>query len=85
MSKLNDYILVTESRNLDDGSSDSDAPVHQEEDSASLRAFESSGISILNEKERTTSTEPRDQLSQELMSEGGIEIVSGEDEDESYL
>ena len=76
-----DYILVTGSRNLNDGSSDSDAKVHEEDEGASLNALEEQGISILNDTNRPSIDEPRDQLSRELMNEGGIEIIQGDEED----
>ena len=82
MSKLNDYILVTGSRNLNDGSSDSDPEVHEEGEDASLNALAGQGISILQKEEVSVREEPRDQFSQELMSQGGIEIIQGDDEEE---
>lgn len=84
MSKSDDYIIITESHDLDDGPIHSGAEIHEEEDDASMRALEKQGISILSSKDRPASDEPRDQFSQELMDEGGIEIVSS-DEEESYL
>ena len=90
MGKSDDYIIITGSRNLDEGSSNSDAVVHEEGEDASLRALEGQGISILGEETRqstNTETEPRDQFSRELMDEGGIEIVTGDEseEEESFL
>ena len=90
MSKSDDYIIITGSRNLDEGSSDSDAVVHEEKDDASLRALEGQGISIIgnehNEPHETSNEpEPLDQFSRELMDEGGIEIVSADEEEESFL
>ena len=86
MSSSDDYIIITESHDLDDGPIRSSAKIHEETDSASLRALEKEGISILNEEEPSAREEPRDQLSRELMDEGGIEIVSREDEEEeSFL
>lgn len=86
MSKSDDYILITGSHNLDAGLSDSDKKIQEEDDDASLRALESHGITILGEIERPVSDKPRDQFSRELMDEGGIEIVSGdEDEEPSFL
>lgn len=83
MASPNDYILVTGSRNLNDDVGDSNAKA-PEDDATSLHVLEGQGISILNEKESLASEEPRDQLSRELMDQGGIEIVSS-DEEESFL
>lgn len=88
MSKSDDYIIITGSRNLDEGSSNSDATVHEEREDASLRALEGQGISILDKEARqatNTDDKPRDQFSRELMDEGGIEIVSANEEEESFL
>lgn len=84
MSSSDDYIIVTESHDLDEGPIRSGVEIHEEPDDASLRALEDQGISILGEDERPVHAEPRDQFSRELMDEGGIEIVSS-DEEESYL
>lgn len=92
MGKSDDYIIITGSRNLDEGSSNSDAVVHEEGEDASLRALEGQGISIIgaeHNEPHETSNEPEhlDQFSRELMDEGGIEIVSGDEseEEESFL
>lgn len=79
-----DYIVVTGSRNLDDGTSDSDGQIHEEGEDASLRALEGQGISIIEREENPGTSEPRDQFSQELLDEGGIEIIEAEEE-ESFL
>lgn len=76
-----DYILVTGSRNLDDGTSDSDTNIPEEKESDSLSALEQQGVSIIETTERTAKGEPRDQLYRELMNEGGIEIIETEEED----
>ena len=90
MSSSNDYILVTGSRNLNDGSSDSDASIHEEGDDASLNALEGQGVSILGSMGGHLNSEASenahfDRFTQELMDQGGIEIVQGDDEDESIL
>lgn len=89
-----DYILVTSSHNLDDGTSDSDPQVHEEAEDASARALESQGISLVDDRnammqrsqaeDSPENAEPRDQFSIELMNEGGIEIIQGDEED-SFL
>jgi hypothetical protein len=84
MSSSNDYILVTGSRNLDDGSSDSDGKIQEEDEKASTSALEKQGVSILGDMSRPVSDEPRDQISKELFDESGIEIIDS-DEEESYL
>ena len=91
MSSSDDYIIITESHDLDEGPIRSGTKVHEEEEDASLRALEGQGISIIGGGEGSLldvdgEEEPLDQFSRELMSEGGIEIVSGDDEeDESFL
>ncbi|MFZ2303728.1 MAG: hypothetical protein WAV98_02990 [Minisyncoccia bacterium] len=92
MSSSDDYIIITESHNLDKGPIRSDMKIHEEKDDASLRALEGQGISIIdddhNEPHKTSNEpEPLDQFSRELMNEGGIEIVTGDEgeEEESFL
>lgn len=87
MTKSDEYIVVTGSRNLNGGDGEGDTIPHSEDDGASLRAMESSGISIIGEDEIPTGEEPLDDLSRELLKEGGIEIVRREDmdEDEAFL
>ena len=92
MSSSDDYIIITESHDMDKGPIDSDVEVHDEKDDASLRALEGQGISIIgggrSEPHETGSDqEPLDQFSRELMDEGGIEIVTGDEseEEESFL
>ena len=86
MSKSDDYIIITESHDLDKGPILSDTEVHEETADASLRALEKQGISVLGGgEERPIKDEPLDQFSRELMDEGGIEIVSADEEEESFL
>lgn len=85
MSASDDYIIITESHDLDKGPIRSDVQVHEETNDASLRALEGQGISILDEEEPPASDEPLDRFSRELMDEGGIEIVSADEEEESFL
>ena len=92
-----DYIVVTSSRNLDDGSSDNDPKIHEESDAESLSALAGQGISILDEEKSlplhapaknppasNLNIEPRDQVSRELMDEAGIEIIQN-GEEEAFL
>lgn len=90
MSQSDDYIIITESHDLDKGPIHSDVEVHEEKEDASLRALEGQGISIITGKDsniKDTDAEPLDQFSRELMDEGGIEIVTGDEreEEESFL
>ncbi|HAS84487.1 MAG TPA: hypothetical protein DCS23_00195 [Candidatus Yonathbacteria bacterium] len=92
MSKSDDYIIITESHDMDKWPIDSDMEVHDEKDDASLRVLEGQGISIIagehnNPHETSSEPEPREQFSRELMDEGGIEIFSEveRDEEESFL
>lgn len=92
MSKSDDYIIITESHDLDNGPIRSDVKIHEEKDDASLLALEKQGISIIGDEynePQETNNEPEhfEQFSRELMDEGGIEIVSGEEgeEEESFL
>lgn len=85
MSKSDDYIIITESHDLDEGPIRSGADIHEEKDDASLRALEGQGISIIGVEENLVNEEPRDQFTRELMNEGGIEIVSDDEEEESFL
>lgn len=87
MSKSDDYIIITESHDLDKGPIRSDVEIHEEADDASLKALEGQGISILGEQGQPTSAESKhlDDFSRELMNEGGIEILSGDEEEESFL
>lgn len=88
MSSSDEYIIVTGSRNLDSGDSDESSLPHNEGEDASLRAMESTGISIIGEDEPfVDNDEPIDNFSQELLDEGGIEIVPNKDkeEEEAFL
>ena len=94
MSSPNDYILITGSLNLDDGSNASNEKVLEEDEEASLQALKGQGISILDDDKSLSpsrdtenfqaTAEPRDQLSRELLDQGGVEIIQGEEEEDSY-
>ena len=90
MSSSNDYILVTDSRNLDDESSSFDSKTKEEDEASSLYALEGNGVLILSDdkdpqsantnNDPSASVEPLDRLAQELMDEGDIEIIQEDEE-----
>jgi len=84
MSSSDDYIVITESHDLNDDSNDLDVKTQMEGDDVSRRTLEDQGISIIGEDDGPEKIGDIDQFSRELMDEGGIEIVSG-DEDELFL
>lgn len=84
MSSSDDYIVITESHDLNDDSNDSDVKTQMEGDDVSRRTLEDQGISIIGEDGGPEKIGDIDQFSRELMDEGGIEIVSG-DEEELFL
>ncbi|OHA79246.1 MAG: hypothetical protein A2747_02250 [Candidatus Yonathbacteria bacterium RIFCSPHIGHO2_01_FULL_44_41] len=85
MVSPNDYIIITESRDLGEEPANSGNKYQEEPESASHIMLESQGISILGKDEDLVpTTKPRDQFSRELMNEGGVEIVASDD-DESFL
>lgn len=86
MNPSDDGIIITDSRNLD-GVSDPLTTGKQEGMEASLRALEDQGVSIVQEKnfpQTTQVEEPRDEVSRDLLTEGGIEIMPNDDK-ESFL
>lgn len=84
MSSSDDYIIITESHDLNDDSNDLDMKTQMEGNDVSRRTLENQGISIIGEDDGLEKIGDIDQFSRELMDEGGIEIVSG-DEDELFL
>lgn len=71
-------IAVTESRNLDDDSTDTSA--QKDGDTTTLHELlEDQGVSILEEKKGVERIEPQDEISRELMDQGGIEIIHADD------
>ena len=81
MSSSDDTIIITESHDLNEGPIFSGTEVKEEGEEASLRILENQGISIIFEEDTDVKTEPRDEFSQKLMDEGGVEIVSSEEEE----
>ncbi|HBH71812.1 MAG: hypothetical protein UU88_C0008G0009 [Parcubacteria group bacterium GW2011_GWC1_42_11] len=81
MSSSDDYIVITESHDMNDDSSDSDIKTPVEGEEVSRRTLEDQGISILGEDGGPEKVGDIDQFSRELMDEGGIEIVSGDEKD----
>lgn len=84
MSSSDDYIVITESHDLNDDSNDSDVKTPIEGDDVSRRTLEEQGISIIGEDDGPEKIGDIDQFSRELLDEGGIEIVS-EDEKDLFL
>lgn len=84
MSSSDDYIVITESHDLNDDSNDLDVKTQMEGDDVSRRTLENQGISIIGEDDGPVKIGDIDQFSRELMDEGGIEIVSV-DEKELFL
>ena len=84
MNKSDDYIIISESHEAGEEPTNSVLEERVEETDSSFRDLEIHGISILSNEEITVSDKPRDQFTRELMDEGGIEIVSNEEE-ESFL
>lgn len=81
MSSSDNYIVITESHDLNEEPTDSDQKNQVEGEEASRRTLEGQGISIIRDNDVSVRTESLDQFSRELMDEGGIEIVTGENED----
>lgn len=87
MTSSDEYIVISGSRNLDSGEGAGDSLPHDEDEDASLHAMESTGISIIDEDKAPSSDESIDNFSQDLLREGGIEIVPRDDreEEEAFL
>lgn len=81
MSSSDNYIVITESHDLNEEPTGSDPKIQEEGEEASRRTLEGQGISIIGNDDISVRTESLDQFSRELMDEGGIEIVSGENEE----
>lgn len=85
MSLSDDYLLVTDSHDLDLGPLHSGREIHHEDDTASLNALQMQGISILNESPELERSSAEEDFSHELMNQAGIEIVSSEEGEDSLL
>lgn len=80
MNAPDNEIVFTGSRNLDDDSGNNEM---KEEDRALLRELlEDQGIVILEEKRSPEKTNPHDEVSRELMDQGGIEILHIEESED---
>ncbi len=82
MSSGDNYIIISKSRNIDgdsDGMNDDEITQGGSED-VFVDTFKAQGIFIEKEVEQVFSTKPRDDFSEELFKNGGIEIISGEAE-----
>ncbi|MBI5400975.1 MAG: hypothetical protein HZB12_02580 [Candidatus Yonathbacteria bacterium] len=73
-----DYIIITESRNMGDDKGDTEG-IQDEEVDSSRRALEGQGIFLDQENGEAMNLKPHDEFSKELKEVGGIEIItSGE-------
>lgn len=81
MSTSDDYIIVTESRNLDESveSPDELALKGDEAEDLSRKAMQKQGIFLEQNKEPSVSTKSLDEFSKELLKESGIEIVPSDE------
>lgn len=81
MSTSDDYIIVTESRNLDENveSPDELALKGEEAEDLSRKVMQKQGIFLEQDKEQSVSARSLDEFSKELLEESGIEIVPSED------
>lgn len=82
MSSQDDYILVTNSRNMGDDAVDQTdtTDVHDKDEEASSRSLKDRGIILDDPKERALNVGSQDTFYQELKDIGGIEILSSEEE-----
>lgn len=89
MSRTDDYIIVTDARNLDEDAASSEGvlPAQEEKESKeakelSLRALRLQGIFPEHEEgeQRTSPAVAHDEFSKELLKESGIEILREDDE-----
>ena len=81
MSAKDDYILVTNSRNMGDDAvvQESTTDVSDKDEEAAELALKKRGIIIDNKKERPAPIKSQDTFYQELKDIGGIEILSSEE------
>lgn len=81
----NDYILITDSTNMDDNKDDEDEALEGVETSKS--SLEGQGIFLDQEDPEFAETQPQemtDDFSEKLKELGGIEIIPSDDTDTSY-
>lgn len=81
MSTSDDYIIVTESRNLDESAEGPDELTlkGEEAESASRTVMQKQGIFLEKSKETSTPAKSLGEFSKELLEEGGIEIVPSDE------
>lgn len=81
MSTSDDYIIVTESHNLDESAEDpDDLSLKKEEVEATSRTvMQKQGIFLEKSKESPAPAKSFDEFSKELLEQSGIEIVPSEE------
>lgn len=80
MNSLDKYIVIEESKNLNDGSFTADVKVSEESEADCDVVLNQQGVFIQNttkQDETGASEKTSDQFSKELLDESGIEIVPG--------
>ncbi len=88
MSLNDDYIIISQSLNTGDDSDriTGDEKIQGGSEDVFVDTFKNQGIFIEKEDEQVFSIKPRGDFSEELLKNGGIEIISGEEGDEEpYL
>lgn len=82
------YILIEDSRNLDDGDAkEQQGDIRDESEYASRRTLDQQGIFVETKTEDIETAEPIEGFSQRLLDQGGIEIIPDKEskEEEFYL
>lgn len=80
------YILIEDSRNLDEALGEQGSDVHDKSEHASQYTLDQQGIFIEPLTNDIETSEPIEGLSERLFNEGGIEIIPNKGpEDDSYL
>lgn len=83
MGAENDYIIVVDSKNTGDDPTTKDTDAKQENNEDSQRTLEAQGI-FIEQGGTSPDTDPKhlENLTQELLDQGGIEIMSSEEGEE---
>lgn len=81
------YILIEDSRNLDEGVGERQSDLRDKNEDASQRTLDQQGVLVEPKVEDIETAEPIEGLSQRLFDQGGIEIIPNKEieEEESYL
>lgn len=81
------YILIEDSRNLDEGEGERQSDLRDKNEDASQRTLDQQGVLVEPKVEDIETAEPIEGLSQRLLDQGGIEIIPNKEaeEEESYL